>query len=377
VADPAAILELERRLERYPPARYPVQRATALFHLGTLLTGNDPQRGLALLEESTALFERAGLALEAAKARNAVGVALRELGELYRAAAAFRACAAAFAAAGAEAEQGAALYNLGLVLRTGGDRAAAEPLERALALLPEGRARLAAARELAALLLEQDEPERAVQVLEREQPTKGDAAAANVLGLAYLATERYDDAVAALRSAAAGFPRSAHPREHAMAKANLALAHERAGRPAQARLCARQALATAEPDEAVRAQAHAVLGRLGDPPGDLARACANEPREGWPGLVREELSRWGGDRRAAEREAAAWVAAQDDERAEALLAALLELPPEPFQAVLGTVLAAGDEETRAQLERAASLFHAPQELRVREAIARLWTSSAT
>ena len=161
-----------------------------------------------------------------------------------------------------------------------------------------------------------------------------------------------------------------------MAKANLAVALAGAGDAPRARLAARQALAVAAAPEPVRAQAEAVLG--GAPEyGDLARVLESEPRERWQAVVREEVVRWADDPDALAGEAAAWVEEQDDDRAEALLGGLLELPPEPFARVLGAVLAAGGASARVQLERAASVFHAPQELRVRETIDGLWSTETT
>src|SRR4051812_16277041 len=122
-----ALAELEARVGRYDGDRYPVQRATALFHLGSLLIDRDGARAREALSESVALFERAGLVLEAAKARNALGVALREVGELKAAAGCFRDAAGVFADRRAHREEAAAVFNLGLVTRS------AEALERARA----------------------------------------------------------------------------------------------------------------------------------------------------------------------------------------------------------------------------------------------------
>ena len=42
-----------------------------------------------------------------------------------------------------------------------------------------------------------------------------------------------------------------------------------------------------------------------------------------------------------------------------------------MERVLAAVLAVGSEHTRLELERAAALFHAPQEMRLRDTLARL------
>ena len=157
-----------------------------------------------------------------------------------------------------------------------------------------------------------------------------------------------------------------------MAKANLALAYERAGDARRARLAARQALAVSSLPEPVREQARSTLARVGDDVGDLVALLGDEPRDRWPALVREEIVRWAdSDDATLAAEARAWAAAQDDDRAEALLGALLELPSEPMERVLDAALAAGGESAREQLERSAALFHAPQELRLRDVIGRL------
>jgi tetratricopeptide (TPR) repeat protein len=274
----AAVAELEDRLQRYSAERYPVQRATALFHLGTLLSASDPGRARELLGESASLFADAGLASEEAKARNALGAALRALGEINAAAAAFRAAAAAFA--GGSRERAAALFNLGLVTRD------AAPLEEARELFAAGsREHAAARRELGVLHLERDDVEAAAAELAAALEA-GDEAAANALGLARLAQGRVDEAAAAFR-------RSGDP----MASANLALVYERAGDAARAREAALRALTARGAASAVRMQAAQVLARLG-----------------------------------------ADIVSDDD--AEAILRAVLELPTSEFEHLLETLLGA-------------------------------------
>ena len=302
-----AVAELEERVRRYGAERYPVQRATALFHLGTALAESNPARARGLLAESASLFAAAGLAVEEAKARNALGAALRALGAQDSAADAFRAAAAAFEPG--SRERGAALFNLGLVTRD------PEPLEAARELFPPGsREHAAARRELGILRLERGDVDAAAAELAAATET-GDGAAANALGLARLAQGRVDDAIDAFRSA--GGP---------TADANLSLAYERADDLPRARDAAVRAITAREAAPAVRAQAAQVLGRSG---GELA----------------------------------------SDDDAEEVLRSLLELPPSEFEHLLATLL-----PVRAQLERVAPRFHAPQELRVRETIARLWSA---
>jgi len=369
-----AIAELESRVARYGADRYPVQRATALFHLGVLLTQTEATRARALLSESATLFEQSGLRLEAAKAHNALGASLRELDE--PAAAAVEFASAAEALESGTPDHGAALFNLGLVRR---DPSLMARAQETFAASGARREEAAAARERAALLLESGDAAGSIGVLEQCLERAGAAmdeaaigAAENTLGLAYLASDRTRDATEAFRRAAAAHPRSVRRAEHAMAKANLALAYEACRDAPRARLAAKQALGVPGAPATVRAQARSVLARLGDTRDDLDTVLAEEDPDRWHALVREELVRWAdGESELLTREATDWVAAQDERRAEALAAALFDVPPETMERVLAAVLRAGSTQTRSELERAASLFHAPQELRLREAIARL------
>ena len=166
-----------------------------------------------------------------------------------------------------------------------------------------------------------------------------------------------------------------------MAKANLALAYERAGDPSRAGLAAKQALGVPGLPPPVYEQARSTLSRLGAGEGDLLAVLDDEPPEQWTAIVREEVVRWAdADDATLEAEARTWARAQSVARAEALLGALFELPPAAMERVLGAVVVSGGEQTREELERAAVLFHAPQELRVRDMIAQLErrrSSSAT
>lgn len=170
-----------------------------------------------------------------------------------------------------------------------------------------------------------------------------------------------------------------------MAKANLAVAYERAGVAARARLAARQALAAPLIPQPVADQASAVMERLGDPPGDLAVVILEEPAERRPALVREEVVRWA-DAGMAERrrEAAAWVGAQiaahgaGIDLCEAWLGALLELPPEAMEDLIRAALAGlaerptdDRERFRSQVSSAMARFHVPQWMRLKDTFNRL------
>lgn len=379
--------ELESRLARYPAARYPVQHATASYHLGTayLQRGRLPQ-SLELLSAARAIFTRLGLRLEQAKTLVMAGVALRESGRLDLARQAFEGAATSFAALEQPAEQGAAAYNLGLVLQEQSDTEAAQQAmasarelflkagqpaqagaacrERGAALLQSGRA------DLAVTLLEE-----AAALAERGGDLPGLGMATNILGLAHLATGDSHRAVSELARAVGAFPRSMRPAEHAMAKANLAVAYEQCDLPSRARLAARQAMALSSADAQVRTQARDVLDRLaGDVQLDLLAVLESEPRDRWAAIVREEAVRW--------------CEAEPDERleavgafvggllsrpevcydlAETLLGVMLELPPGHYDSLVTAIVRAtagrGDDDpdrVRSVVGSAMARFAIPQ-----------------
>ena len=383
--------DLRRRMDRHPADRYPVQHATACFHLGTVLTDagrfEEAQEPLRRAEE---LFGT-HLPVEQAKARNALGAAQRGAGRHAAAADSFRRAADAFRDHRRRQEAGAAWFNLGLVERERRRRqAAAEAFRTARELLEEDAEPAvagAAARELGSLLLEQGELDvarqettAAVELARRIGDHAAVGLASNVLGLVELAADDADAAVEAFRTAAAAQPRTVRPEGHAVATANLALAHERLGERVQARVAARRALALVV-DGPVHEQAREVLGRLGDPAGDLARVMEWEPTERWSELMRDELARWAdADRESRQREAGAWIAAQTAAEdpvghAVVLVGGLLELPPRQLQQVVDGLLdawAVRDEEAREafrnQLSRAVVRFHVPQWMRLRSVL---------
>lgn len=367
-----AIEELEARIAQHPAGRYPVQNATASFHLGGLLAGaGRGDEAADALARSAELFGRAGLREERAKALNALGAALRVSGRDAEAAAAFHEAAVEFAELGLATEEGAALHNLGLVSREP-DRF--REARSRFAAGGEVRHEAAALREFGSVLLERGELAEAEAALteaaslaERAGDLAGLGAAANALGLAQLALGRCDEAATSFRSSAGAHGRGVRPADHAMAKANLALARERLGDEPRARLAARQALAVPGVPAPVRAQAEALLARLPDEAGDLARVLADEPEESRLAVARDELVRWAetapADRR---REAEAWVAGAAPELAEPLLGALLELPPDAMAAIAADLAACADERFRKAVERASARYPVPQLLRLQE-----------
>jgi tetratricopeptide (TPR) repeat protein len=376
-ASTSVIDSLEERVRRYPAERYPVQHATAQFHLGVALAnaGRTSEAEQAL-QAAVLYFDRAVLPLEHAKALNALGAALRGNGRLDEAASAFRQAAAVFASSGERRERGAAMFNLGLVerQRERPDDAAACFTQAAQLL---GAARGAALRELGGLLLERGEVAAATAVLEDAISSHAEVgeelaygAAANALGLAHLAVGRTDDAIVAFRDALGAYPRTTRPHEFAMVKANLALAYEDAEDLPRARLAARQALSVREPPTAVTAQARAVLARNGPVTDDVLVVLADEPAERWPLVLREEVAQW----KRGDAEALV-TASPSPDLIEAWLGALLELPPGEMERAIETTLLVADgrfvEAVRAVLPR----FHHPQMLRLEAAFG--WSSQAT
>ena len=381
--------ELQLRLDRYPADRYPVQHATARFHLGVARAGagrlDEADRDL---EVACRLFPPDQLPVEHAKAANARGAVQRLLGRLDDAVHSFVTAAGVFEGAGLPLEEGAARFNLGLVERQlGGD--GTEAFERARTLLDPTRVpaqAAAAARELGAGLLTAGRPSEAIACLqdavamsERAGDGAGVGGAANVLGLAHLAAGDAAAAVAALEQAVAAHPRRVRPDGYAMAKANLALAEEARGRPDRARLAALHAAGTPDAAPSVQSQAAAVLQRVGHRPGAVVAVLEEEPGERWPALVRDELQRWvDADDTTRVAEATAWVQGQlahraPHELAECLLAILVELPPQTMDVVARAVVAAltgFDQRSRdqftGQCSRAMARFPLPQLMRLKE-----------
>ena len=375
-----------------------MQRATTLFHLGLALAAADyASEAVAALRESCELFDPDRLPVEHAKAKNALGAAQRATGAAADAAATFADAADRFAEAELRLEEGAARYNLGLALRALARTAAAgDAFEAARSLLARDSApaqAAAAARELGAVSLEAGDVERAVVLLddaaelaERAGDRAGAGAAWNVRGLAELARGRPEAAAADFRAAASAHPRSVRPADHAMAKANLALAYERCDQRARARLAARQALVLADVPEPIRGQAQAIVERLGTSAGDVVAVLREAPRDDWTILVRDELDRWPAEPPTVRRdEAGAWIEAQTAlpepdaiERAELLLGVVLELPPEQMETVIASLLEAAApfpeaarESFRSSTSQAMARFHVPQLIRLRDTFARI------
>lgn len=376
----------DARVRRYPLERYPVQHATAQFHLGAArLAAGDPEAAVAAFTSARRVFARAGLGLEVVKATNMMGIARQEAGRAAEAAAAFRAAREGFATLGKPAEEAAASFNLGLALRNcddlDGARAAwTAARERFLGVGREAQA-AACARELGALLLAVDpaaaEPllEEATALAERAGDLPALGASSNVLGLAFLALGRPAAATEAFQRALAAFPRSVRPEEYAMAKVNLALAYAQTGQQARARLVARQALAVPGGARPVRDQARRLLAQLPDTTGDdLLAALDEDPPARWPGTMRDEVLRLLDSPPADRQSAVASLLTASVSRpgwgrglVQTLLDVLLELPPAAYDVMARALITAAAscppeqaEGLRAVLLSAMARFPLPQ-----------------
>lgn len=385
------VAELRSRLSRHDPDRYPVQHATAAFHLATvLLQAGELEEADRLLATAAALFPEDHLPVEHAKALNMRGVVARSAGRPQDAAQLFERAAALFAQTSSVLEEAASRHNLGLVRRELDAVAeAARDFTAALDIFRDADARTqaaAAARELGATLLASGRLEEAAEALHEARDLArraGDraalGAAANVLGIVHLAAGDPGGARACFEDAAGAHPRNIRPDQYAMARANLALACLRAGLPAHACLAARQALALPQAAPDVVAQARAVLQESGEPADALIQVLRSEDPARHVGVLRAELARLS---TAADRGGHddAWVRALASDPAaasalaEAWLEVVLEQPPDAFARTVDattTALAGLPEDVRQRVQHtlATSMakFHLPQWERLRAA----------
>lgn len=315
-----------------------------------------------------------------------VGVALRTVGRPADASRLFAEAARDFNSADRPEEEGAALFNLGLVCAQLADfgraRMALGRAEELFAASGRPAQAAAAAREHGRVLLQAGDATTAIGLLApavalawQGGDSAGAGATANLLGLAQLAAGDHDQAIDAFRQALSAHPRSVRPEEYAMAKANLALAHERCGDTAPAVLAAQQALGVPTAEPLVRAQAREVLERLPPASGqELFAVLDDEPKARWPLVVREEVLRWADAVPPVRLDAAAsWIDGQLGrpdrayDLAQTLLGALLELPPPGYRRVVAALVqavAGRDEEDadafRRVVRSAMARFAVPQ-----------------
>lgn len=352
----------------------------------------------AALTTAADLFASRDQPIERAKALNMLGAAHQQLGRLDDAATVFVRAAELFEDHELGLEHGAARFNLGLVHRARAeDKPAADRFAQALALFEEGGPVLqisAAARELGAARLELGELDAAAEVLTRALELGVEAGhrlaigtSANLLGLVCLAADRPDAAIEAFTTALSAYPRRGDPEGHAMASANLALAHERAGDAPRARLAARQARRSERTPANVREQADALLGRLGASDDDVLTVLDQLPSARWIDEARPELvGLLDAHQPERVRVLGGWIDGQltrggaGPDLAAVLLEVLLELPPDEMAELIEAMLVALQERDpepqqrfRSQISRAMARFHIPQWSRLQTVFGELGT----
>ena len=375
VADSAQ--DLIAKLARYPGDRYPVQHATTQFHLGTMqLQTGETRKALTSLTAAREVFGKAGMTLEHAKTSVMLGAALRTAVQREKAKEAFSVACEELATLDQPAEQAAASFNLGLVLQdTGNLKGAREAWASARELFVKAgfpSKASAAAREAGVSLLTEGDVEAAVPLLaqamelaEQAADSANTGAAGNALGLALLAVDKPAEALLALQRALAAFPRTLRPAEHAMVKANLALAYEQTGEAPRARLAAGQALAVPSAAPPVRAQSQEVLDRLpGRAADDLMTVLDSEDdKDQWDGVIRSELLRALELPAAGRAEMVRWyldgVLVRPNvayDLAEHLFTVVLELPPRSFEMVIAAFVQSAAGRPEAEAERLRAVF---------------------
>lgn len=394
------LAQLRELLLRHRADRHPEEHATLQFHLGaTLLDTGRAAAAQAALRASAELFGRRSREVEQAKAHNLLGAALLQLDELDDAAATLRRAAEAFSRHQQPLESAAARFNLGLVQRRRGEpEMAVTCFSEALATFDEAGAvpqASAAARELGGAQLDLGDPAGAADSLERAlelAKATGDrshvGAAANLLGLAHLGADAPAEAAEAFRLAASAYPRPLDPAQHAMATANLALAHERLEDLPRARLAAWRARQVPQADPPVVEQAAGVLARLGPPGEDLVAVL---DREATSSAWSEELgptvrALLDADEAERCRLLGHWIDGQLASRREGaelgatLCELLLELPGRDMTMLVRSLLAALQERDpaaagrfRSQMTRAMARFHLPQWQRLEAVFTQLAT----
>lgn len=415
----ATIARLETQLRRTPRQRT-YERAVLRYNLGLawqeLPAGEralNLSRAVASLLKAAELFDPAEHPAEHARTQNALGVALRETGQLQEAVAAFRTAAELVPAEINPGEHGAALNNLGLALSDLGRYAEAiEAFEGALEAFARPdllRQRLAALHNLGQALAAPGKPaevERAIatyrvaiELADPEEHPYQWGLLHHSLGSALTAVRRPQEAVDAFKQALRIFTRPRFPFQYALSKNNLGLAYAQIGSaPALRRavVCFEDALRVldvrlhqAQWEQAYRnlglaETALAEAGEQGTRCEHFARMLAESPQDEVMGLLRERLQELTGlpepqrTERLAELDLA--LVGVDDGALERLTAAwldvLMELPQPGFAAGLKARMVALDHLDQKARARAARVMDAlisdrllaPQRIRVRDTL---------
>ncbi|MFN2388968.1 MAG: tetratricopeptide repeat protein [Actinomycetota bacterium] len=245
----ATIARLEEQLRKTPKVRR-FERGVLRYNLGLawseIPTGDraiNLSRSVASLQKAVDLFDPGGRPIEHARAQNALGTALRELGSRDEAADAFRRAAELVPVEVNPGEHGAALNNLGLVhADLGRADEAVEAFTAALEAFAGNeflRQRIAVLINLGQALAASLEPERLRAGLERyeqaldltdpqEHPYQW-GLVNHSIGVAYTGIDEPGKAIAAFTDALRVFSRHRWPFQHALTKNNLGLAHAQIG----------------------------------------------------------------------------------------------------------------------------------------------------
>lgn len=245
----ATIKRLEEQLKATPTIRI-FERGVVRYNLGLawaeLPTGDrmiNLSRAVASLRKAVAAFDPRLRPGEHGRAQNALGTALRDLGQGEEAAAAFEIAARLIPLESSPGEHGAALNNLGLTYADLGriDEAIVRFQEGLRAL--EGpefvRQRISVLHNLAQTLANTEQPERVHQAIElyeqalaiadpQEHPYQW-ALVNHSLGVAYTAVAEPQKAVDACNASLRVFTRHRWPFQFALAKNNLGLSYAQIG----------------------------------------------------------------------------------------------------------------------------------------------------
>lgn len=247
----ATIARLEEQLRRTPKARL-FERGVIRYNLGLawaeIPSGDraiNLSRAVASLQKAAELFDPHDKPVEYARTQNALGSALRELGQVEDAATAFQRAMELVPVEINPGEHGAARNNLGLVLGDAGRlQEAVEQYTAALQAF-SGRAflrqRIAVLHNLGQALAGSPDADRVREGIERYREALELADPQDhpyqwgllnhSLGVAYTAVGDPRKAIDAFTEALRVFTRHRWPFQHALTKNNLGLAHAQIGDP--------------------------------------------------------------------------------------------------------------------------------------------------
>lgn len=245
----ATIERLEAQLRRIPKSRS-FEQGVVRYQLGLayqeLPIGDraiNLSRAVASLQKATRFFDAVQTPIEHARSQNALGAALREIGQMEEAAGAFSTAARLLPVQINPGEYGAATNNLGLTLTDLGriDEAVAayeqslaafaapEFVRQRIAALHNIGQALAARNDAANVAAAVERYEAALELADPEEHPYQWALINHSIGVAYTAIEEPGRAVAAFKESLRVFTRPRFPFQYALAKNNLGLANAQLG----------------------------------------------------------------------------------------------------------------------------------------------------